>query len=242
MDFNKMFEYVTTHFSPNIILYIGIGVIIILLLRYLNKFLSYLEKYNVFKWIKNIRSISKEYKITKKDLEKHYFFTHLNYLRNIKLNMLNFGDDARNYTIKLLMKYRLNFIEKNIKDLILRDDLECLRTDELEQIIIDISYNGITQCIADFEKEARTEEERKIASFIVGSVWRSYNENQVDIGINGLKDILTSPIYENNLIRIYTVLLPIAVSMESFLVRMEQSLKNLNGNLSNKSFHGYTFK
>jgi hypothetical protein len=156
--------------------------------------------------------------------------------------MLNFGDDARNYTIKLLMKYRLNFIEKSIKELILREDLECLRTDELEQIIIDISYNGITQCITDFEKDARTEEERKIASFIISSVWKSYNENQNDIGVNGLKDILTSPIYENNLIRVYTVLLPIAVSMESFLVRMEQSLKNVNGNLLNKSFHGYTFK
>ena len=235
ITWDNIIKYITDHYSANTILIIVIAIIIILLMKYGQNFISGIKNTEFFK-----RIFPSKKCITQKDLENHYIFTHIKYLRGVKINLLNFGDDARNYIVRLLLKHKLNRIELSLKEFIRLENLNDIPPDQLEILLKNVLYDTITLYIEDFKKEAHTKEEQDIINVVIEKLWSTYEEEM--LSSEGIKDVIMSPIYDGNIIKIHSLLLPIIVSIESFLIRTEQNLSNLNGKLSGKSFHGFIFK
>jgi hypothetical protein len=237
MNFETIYKYITEHFPSELVYIVSVLIVILFVFKYGKQFIDVLKDVGIFKWLGK----NKHKEITVKDLENHYLFTHINYLRTVKINLLNFGDEARNYIVRMLLRYKLNNLEVSIRNLIRTTDLNSISSIELDKLITQMMYNCLTQYIDEFKLEAHTDEEKAVADVVVETLWKNHNEN-IEFELKGFRDVIYSPIYENNLVRIHSILLPIMVSCEAFLVSTEKSLNQLNGRLSNKSFHGLKFK
>lgn len=232
----KIIEYFTNNFPKEVVLILAVAILVYLITKNLNVITENLKQFKNFILGKKVHK-----EITIKDLENHFIFNHINHLKNVKINLLQFGDPARTYIIRLLIFHKLNMIENNLKKFLDTKDLDKYDIDELENLILTYMYNDHSTYINEFKAEACDEKETGVINIVIDAIWKTYNDNLYQIELNGVKEILHSPIYNNNYIRIHSLLLPYMVSIESFLITAEKTLNNLNGKLTGKRFHGYTF-
>jgi hypothetical protein len=230
----KLFELFEKHYASGIVLFICVGFLLVSIFSDFNKVLDILKK--IFK------RKSKKAEISIDDLKRHYIFTHIKYLKNIKINLLNFGDPGRNYLIKLLITHKLNYIEKNLLNMIETTDFEHINNYDLENRIIQLYNDSICLYLENFEKEAHTPEEQIVVKLVIDTLWAKYNDPQSDFGIKGIQDVISSTIYTSNILKVHSLLLPLMISLDAFLIRCEKALYGLNGQLTGKTFHGITFK
>lgn len=230
---NDLINFFKDHYPSDIILSLTIGFIIVSIFSDFSKILDS---------FKQLFSKRKRKEISKDDLKKHYIFTHINYLKNIKINMLKFGDSGRNYLIKLLITHKLNYIEQALYEFIDETDFDHITNYDLETKIIQLYNNSISMYLTDFKKEAHTYEEEQIVQLVIDTLWLKYNDPQGDFGIKGIQDVISSTIYASNILKIHSLLLPLTVSLDVFLIKCEKTLYNLNGQLTGRTFHGITFK
>lgn len=230
----KLFELFEKHYASGIVLFICIAFLLISIFSDFSKIIEIFKKF--------FKRNAKKNEISIDDLKKHYIFTHIKYLKNIKINLLNFGDPGRNYLIKLLIVHKLNYIEKNLLNMIETIDFEHISNHDLENAIIQLYNDSICLYLGAFEEEAHTPEEKVVVKLVVETLWSKYNDPQSDFGIKGIQDVISSTIYANNILKVHSLLLPLMISLDAFLIRCEKTLYGLNGQLTGKTFHGITFK
>ena len=231
----NLINYAFDNYSSNIILFLIVLALIILFLINFNKFLELIKKIGITNWF----SKNKKIELTKTDLANHYIFTHFNYLLNVKLNLLNFGDPVRNYLVRLLIHHKIKYL-KDILFEFVNSDFEKLSDKELENKWIQLMYDSMSKYIDEFKKEAHNYEEQEVVQVVIDALWAA-GDQQAEYGIKGIQDVSMSGIYESNIIKVHSLLLPLMVSTEAFIIRCEKALNNLNGRLTGKHFHGQTF-
>ena len=236
IDTTSVTHYVLTNYSSGIILFLIIAGLIVTFIVNFNRLLTFIQNSNIASWFKKTH---KHKELTKTDLTNHYFFTQLNFLKNVKLNLLNFGDPVRNYLVCLLIRHKIQYLDCAVKKFI-ESDFEHLDAKELENRWIQLMYDCMSDYVEVFKTEAHNEEERHVIQVIVDALWQ-FSDPQIEYGISGIQDVLSSNVYENNIIKIHSLLLPLMVSVEAFIIRCEKALNNLNGKLTGKTFHGQKF-
>jgi len=174
------------------------------------------------------------------------YFRHIMYVKNVKVNTLYFGDDTRNYIVRLLIDYRMRDLEDSIKLLITnnRESIPNMIPEKLEQELINTLQNGIKTYLENFKKnEAHSDEEKIIADILISTIWDNYEHDSWKTYIEMVHSIFNQDdIYKNNVAKLEASLLPLPLLVENWLMKLEVTLKNLNGQLSGKVFHGRIFQ
>jgi len=178
-----------------------------------------------------------------KILKEHLYFKHIDDLLNNIVPTLEFGDEAKNYLIKLFMTYKLTEFKETILDIINNKKLYYQNPDKLSRIISDKLLSGFYHTLENFKiKEGKTEEDCEVIDMIIERYWTVYHRPMSSFVAKEIKEIYTTKTYKDNYIRMYTTLFIILLLIDIWVKKAVLGFYNINGDFKGKKIHGYEFK
>lgn len=175
--------------------------------------------------------------LTISDLVNHQFFVFAEYMKNYKIDRMDFGDPGRTKVFRDYFKLRCQIFHQKTKNLI-NEDFDDVNPVEIKIKIFETLYASIAETNKTMLDQCDNDEERFIVKFIADK-FANHTDSSIEAFKEVIENIFDSPIiYNNNIERINAMLNIFLFVFVSTFAESEKVLHKINGDVAGKHYKG----
>lgn len=209
---------------------ISITILILVILFLFKRVRETFSGLTIFKWFRRK-------KLTMTDLNNHQFFVFVEYMKNYKINRMDYGDPGRTKVFRDYFQLRCQIFHQKIK-LLITEEFVKYGPNEMRIKIFDALYTSISETNKLILEQCDNDEERFVVNYLIEK-FAIHTDSSIEAFKEVIETVFDSTFtYSNNIERINAALNILLFVVVSMFAESEKVLHRINGAISGKYYKG----